>query len=130
MNNTFSYTYSAKDNKEIQEIKRKYLPEKENKFEELKKLDNMVQASGVIESLCLGIGGALVFGLGFCLAAQIIGNGILTIILGVILGIAGIAEMFVAYPLYRKIFKNTKEKYTPRILELTTELTGEKISSN
>ena len=128
--NTFTYTYSAKDHKEIQEIKRKYLPEKENKFEELKKLDNMVQSSGVVESLCLGIGGALVFGLGFCLTAQIIANGILMIILGVILGILGITEMFAAYPLYRKIFKSTKERYTPKILELTTELTGEKISSN
>ena len=32
---TFSYRYSAKENKEVQEIRRKYLPREESKLEEL-----------------------------------------------------------------------------------------------
>ena len=123
---TFVYKYSAKENKEVQEIRNKYLPREESKLEELKRLDYMVQRSGIIESLCFGIGGALVFGLGLCLAMQIIGNGIFMITLGVFLGIIGMCGMFAAYPVYRKVFSATKEKYTPRILELTAELTGEK----
>ena len=86
---TFVYKYSAKENKEVQEIRNKYLPREESKLEELKRLDYMVQRSGIIESLCFGIGGALVFGLGLCLAMQIIGNGIFMITLGVFLGIIG-----------------------------------------
>ena len=66
--------------------------------------------------------GALVFGLGMCLAMQIIGSGIILIALGVLLGIIGIGGMLIAYPVYRKVFNTTKEKYTPRILELTAEL--------
>ena len=38
-NITFSYKYSAKDNKEIQEIRKKYLPKTESKLEELKRLE-------------------------------------------------------------------------------------------
>ena len=123
---TFIYKYSAKENKEVQEIRKKYLPREESKFEELKRLDYTVQNSGMMESLCAGIGGALVFGLGMCLAMQVIGSGLIMMIIGILIGIVGMAGMLVAYPVYRKVFKQTKEKYAPRILELTAELTGEK----
>lgn len=119
---TFIYSYSAKENKEIQEIRSKYLPREESKLDELKRLDSTVQSSGMIESLCLGIGGALIFGLGLCLAMQVIGEGVIAIALGVLLGIIGTAGMIVAYPIHRKIFNQTKAKLAPRILELTAEL--------
>ena len=122
----FTYNYSAKEKAEVQAIRKKYLPKSESKLEELKRLDEMVQASGMAESLSAGIGGALILGLGMCLAMQVIGSGIVMMVLGVLIGIAGIVGMLVAYPVYRKIFKRTKEKYAPRILELTAELTGEK----
>ena len=119
---TFIYNYSAKENKEVQEIRQKYLPREESKFEELKRLDYTVQNSGMMESLCAGIGGALVFGLGLCLAMQVIGSGIFLIALGVLLGIIGMGGMLAAYPVYRKVFDKTKQKLAPRILELTAEL--------
>lgn len=124
---TFRYNYSAKRNKEVQEIRQKYLPREESKFEELKRLDNLVQSAGMTESLCAGIGGALVFGLGLCLTIQIIGSGAFCIALGVLLGIIGMGGMLIAYPMYRKLFRKTKAKYTTRILELAAELSGEKI---
>ena len=119
---TFIYRYSAKENKEVQEIRQKYLPREESKFEELKRLDYTVQNSGMMESLCAGIGGALVFGLGMCLAMQVIGSGVFLIALGVLLGIIGMGGMLAAYPVYRKVFDKTKQKLAPRILELTAEL--------
>lgn len=123
---TFIYKYSAKENKEVQEIRLKYLPREESKFEELKRLDYSVQNSGMIESLCAGIGGALVFGLGMCLAMQVIGSGVFLIALGVLLGVIGMGGMLIAYPVYRKIFGKTKQELAPRILELSAELSGEK----
>ncbi|MBQ9926799.1 MAG: hypothetical protein IJO65_02375 [Lachnospiraceae bacterium] len=123
--NTFSYKYSAKENKEVQEIRKKYLPQSESKLDELKRLDRVVQNSGMIEALCAGIGGLLVFGLGMCLAMQIFASGVLVIALGVIVGMIGIAAMMAAYPLYRAVFDKTKAKYAPRILALTEELSGE-----
>ena len=122
---TFRYKYSAKENKEVQEIRKKYLPQGESKMEELKRLDRCVQSSGILESLCAGIGGALIFGLGMCLAMQVIGSGVVAIVFGVLFGIIGICGMIAAYPVYRKIFNRTKEKHTARILELTEELTSE-----
>lgn len=52
---TFIYSYSAKENNEIQEIRKKYLPKEESKLEEIKRLDAKVQNSDMIESLCVGI---------------------------------------------------------------------------
>ena len=120
--NTFHYTYSAKDNQEVLNIRKKYMPHEETKLEELKRLDNLVQSSGVMEALCAGIGGALIFGLGLCLAMEVIGNAVW---LGVILGLVGIAGMLAAFPVYRKAFEKAKSEYAPRILELTAELTGD-----
>lgn len=123
---TFTYRYSAKENKEIQDIRRKYLPCEESKLEELKRLDDTVQRAGILESLCVGVGGAFIFVLGLCLAMQVFGSGVLMTALGVLLGIFGMMSMISAYPIYRKVFGKTKEKLTPRILELTAEMTGEK----
>ena len=71
MENTFNYTYSAKENAEILEIRKKYLPQGESKLEELKRLDEAVQEAGTIESLCAGIVGSLIFGVGFCLCMEV-----------------------------------------------------------
>lgn len=120
--NIFSYTYRARENQEVLEIRKKYLPQEESKLDELKRLDSMVQNSGVAESLCAGIGGALIFGIGMCLSMRIIGNAAW---LGVILGLAGAVGMLSAFPVYRKHFNKAKEQHTPRILQLTAELTGE-----
>lgn len=123
--NTFSYKYSAKENKEIQEIRKKYLPQSESKLDELKRLDGYVQSSGIVEGLCAGIGGFCVFGLGMCCVLQVIGSSIWMTVLGVLLTIVGLIGMIVAYPVYRSVFGKTKAKYTPRIIELSEELSGE-----
>ena len=120
--NQFTYTYSAKENKEIQEIRKKYLPQVESKLDELKRLDAKVQNSGMVESLSAGIGGALICGLGMCFAMQVLGNGIAMMILGILIGLIGMVGMLVAHPVYRKKQKKAKEKLAPRILELTEEL--------
>lgn len=122
---SFHYTYSANENQEIRDIRKKYLPREETKLEELKRLDNLVQSAGIMESLCAGIGGALVFGLGMCLSMKVIGSGTISMAFGILLGIVGTAGMLVDYPIYQRLFAKTKEKYAPRILKLTEELTGE-----
>ena len=122
----FSYCYSAKENTEVLEIRKKYLPQNESKIDELKRLDALVQGSGVVEALCAGFIGFMLLGLGVCLTVQIIGFGGWLIALGILLAIVGIIGMAVASPMYRRIFSKTKAKYTPRILELAAELSGEK----
>ena len=118
-NSTFHYTYSAPQNQEVLAIRRKYMPQAENKLEELKRLDRHVQQSGVMESLIVGITGCLVFGLGMCMAMKIIGH---SLALGVIVGLIGALIMIPAYPIYRAVSSKTKAKLTPRILQLADEL--------
>lgn len=120
--NTFSYTYSAPENQEALSIRNKYLPWGESKLEELKRLDKQVQSSGMVEALSIGVAGCLIFGLGMCLAMEIIGSAMW---LGVLLGIIGTGVMLLAYPVNRKLLAKAKQAYVPRILELTDELSGE-----
>ncbi|MBO5109417.1 MAG: hypothetical protein J6D21_01750 [Clostridia bacterium] len=118
-NETFSYQYSAKRNQEVESIRKKYIPQEESKIEILRKLDSRVQTAGMIESLCIGIIGALVFGIGMCF--------FLDVFVGVawidkILFVAGMMLMIPAYPMHRHISRKTKAKLTPEILRLTDEL--------
>ena len=123
MNNdsVFRYSYSAKQNEEVQAIRNKYLPQTESKLDELKRLDQLVNHAGMAQALAIGILGCLVFGLGMCFAMQVIGQ---SVALGAFLGLWGIVAMISAYPVYRIYFRKAKETYRPRILELATELSN------
>lgn len=118
-NNTFSYSYSAAKNKEVESIRKRYLPVEESKIEKLKRLDRKVQGAGIIESLCLGVIGALVFGVGICCFLDVfVAEAWLT----ALLMICGMLLMLPAYPIYRRIARKTKAKLTPEILRLSEEI--------
>ena len=123
---TFAYSYSAKESTEIQEIKKRYETRESEKLIRLRKLDEKVQNAGMTEALCTGIIGALIFGFGLCLCLGVFGSGILNMTAGILTGIVGMVPIIWAYPLYCKVRVRTKEKYTPEILRLIEELTGEK----
>jgi hypothetical protein len=117
--NVFSYQYSAKQNREVEHIRRKYLPKEENKMETLRKLDSRVQMAGTIPSLCIGVVGALVFGLGMCFFLDVfVGEVWLTALLMLL----GTVIMIPAYPIRRRIARKTKAELTPEILRLSDEI--------
>ena len=118
-NNTFSYNYSATRNKEVESIRRKYMPHEESKLETLKRLDYRVQTAGMIESLCFGIIGALVFGVGMCFFLDVFAGAAW---LTAILMICGTLLMIPAYPIYRRIARKTRAELTPEILRLSEEI--------
>lgn len=120
---TFTYNYSASINKEVEQIRKKYLPQEESKLDELKRLDYTVQTAGTTASLIVGIISCLVFGTAMCMALQVIGGGM---ILGILIGIIGTAGMIAAYPLYRYLSNVAKAELTPRILLLADELSENK----
>ncbi len=116
---TFEYTYSAKQQAEIEEIRRKYLPKEEDKLALLKKLDSDVTKSGTIWSLVLGVVGVLIFGAG--MSFVMVWTDTL-LVPGILLGIIGMAVLSLAYPVYKKITEKQKEKIAPQILALAEEL--------
>lgn len=115
----FVYNYCADESEELKEIKSRYLPKKETKLEELRRLDSTVQNSGIAESLAVGIISCLIFGVGMCCALGSIPGGML---LGVPAGIIGTVGMLLAYPVSRRLRKRAEQKYSVRILELLSEL--------
>ena len=118
-NTTFNYTYSAARNKEVESIRKKYMPHEESKLERLKKLDLRVQMAGTIESLCFGIVGALIFGIGMCFFLDVFAGAAW---LSALFMIIGSLIMIPAYPIYRRIARKTKAKLTPEILRLSEEI--------
>ena len=118
-NSTFTYQYSATRNKEVESIRRKYMPMEGSKFEHLKKLDLRVQNAGVVESLYLGVVGSLVFGVGMCFFLNVFAGATWFAALFMTIGTL---LMLPAYPLYKRISKKAKAKFTPEILRLFEEI--------
>ena len=90
-NHSFEYTYSAEQQKEVEEIRKKYLPKEEDKMEQLRKLHAIPTQKAQAASLEVGIIGALIMGTGMSLAMTDIGAalGSLAMVLGIVAGVAG-----------------------------------------
>lgn len=116
---TFEYTYSAKNQEEIEKIRKKYMPKEEDKMELLRKLDKSVTKPGTIWSLVIGIIGCLLFGVGMC-CTMVWADSFLA--LGIVVGIIGMIIMGTAYPVYVKITAKERERIAPQILALSEEL--------
>lgn len=69
---------------------------------------------------------ALIAGVGMCLSMNVIGNGSsVSFVLGVIIGLVGLAGMGINYPVYKKMLARGKQKYAFEIMELAKEISGE-----
>lgn len=115
----FTYTYSAAQKVEIDQIRQKYLPKEETKMDQLRKLDENVTKKGTTVSLAVGVIGCLIMGGGMSLCMEAAGAWFVA---GILLGILGIGVIVVAYPLFKSITKKEKEKVAPLILQLSEEL--------
>ena len=117
--NTFTYTYSAKQQEEVQRIRKKYLPPEEDKMEQLRRLDRSSTRKGTIVSIIVGAAGCLLLGGGMCCTMVWMES---LFIPGVVIGVVGIAVVAAAYPLFNAITKKERERLAPQILKLTEEL--------
>ena len=118
-NNTFIYQYSAARNKEVESIRKKYLPKEESKMDILRLLDRRVRNAGIIEGLSIGVTGCLLFGIGMCFGLGVLSGAAF---LKFLFGIAGAIIMLTAYPIYRHISEKTRKSLTPEILRLSDEI--------
>ena len=120
----FSFTYSAQQQKEVEAIRKKYLPREEDKMEQLRRLHAVPTQKAQAASLAVGVVGALIMGTGMSLAMTEIGAalGSLAMVIGILVGIVGMVLVALAYPLYNRVLKKQREKIAPEILRLTEEL--------
>lgn len=123
----FAFTYSAKEQEELKKIREKYVPKEETKMEQLRKLDERVTNRANLVSIMIGTVGALVLGTGMSLVMTEIGQqlgltGMMSMVLGIVIGLLGLLCVALAYPVYQWTLKKEREKAAPEILRLTEEL--------
>lgn len=110
----------------IRQVRDEYVPKERTKFDDLKELDNKVKLPAYISAYTIGIIGALVMGVGMCLAMKILGAAVLSAttmtVLGVIIGLVGIALCVANYFIYKAILNARKKKYGDQIVSLSNEL--------
>lgn len=106
-----------------EQLANEYAPKDASKIIALKKLDRKAKLPATICAYSLGIIASLIAGLGMCLSMNVIGNG--KFILGIVIGIIGLAGIAMNYPLYLKLLKINKQKYAFEIVELAKEISEE-----
>lgn len=115
----FSYTYSAKQQEEVKQIRSKYVPKEESKMEQLRRLDRSVTRKGQAISITLGVVGCLLMGIGMSCAMVWQGDWFVP---GIVIGLVGIALVALAYPAYNRTTQKERERIAPEIIRLTDEL--------
>lgn len=114
----FSYAYSARQHKEIEAIRSKYLPPEENKLEQLHRLDRQAERPGTVFSILAGTISTLLLGIGMVLTMVYTQH----FVAGIVIGLLGILGVALAYPLYLHITKRERARIAPEILRLADEL--------
>lgn len=106
-----------------EQLANEYAPKDASKVVALRKLDAKAKMPATIAVYTIGIVAALVMGMGMCLSMKVIGDGSTGMfVIGVVLGILGIAAAGINYPLYKKLIARGKEKYAYEIMELAREI--------
>ena len=120
----FNFTYSAQQQKEIEAIRKKYLPREAGKMEQLRKLHAVPTRKAQSAALTVGIIGALIMGTGMSIAMTEIGEilGSLAMVIGIAVGLVGMVLVMLAYPIYNRVLEKQREKIAPEILRLSDEL--------
>ncbi len=106
-------------------IAKEYAPKDNSKIIALKKLDNKAKLPATVFAYSFGIISSLVAGVGMCLSLQVIGSGMLWMVLGIVIGIIGFTGCAVNFPIYKKILNKSKEKYAFEIVELAKEIANQ-----
>ena len=125
-NNTFRYSYSSSLQEELKDIKKKYAEQPEDQQEDqlelLRKLDKSSTRKSTIVSIVMGAAGCLIMGIGMCCTMVWAAAMFLP---GIIIGVAGIAMMAAAYPVYVRITKRERARIAPQVLDIIEKLSNE-----
>ena len=123
-NHSFEYTYCARQQQEIEAIRKKYLPKEQDKMEQLRKLHHSASQKAQAASISICVIGALLLGTGMSLCMTELGAalGQFAMVLGILVGLIGLVLVALAYPLYPRTLRKERARIAPEILRLTDEL--------
>ena len=127
--NGFSYSYSAREQEEIKKIRKKYAEDSartdESSIERLRRLDASVTKKGTVASIIVGVISSIVMGAGMSIVMTDLGAllpEMLSLFIGIAVGVVGIVGVALAYPIYKAITKKERERIAPEVLRITEEL--------
>ena len=109
----------------VEKIRSQYTEQAHTELDELKALDVKVKRPACAFGYTYGSIGAVIMGAGMSLVMTDIGKVIgLTsaLVPGIIVGLAGLVLVALAYPIYVRTQKKERERIAPQILKLTDEL--------
>lgn len=109
-----------------EQLANEYAPKDTSKVVALRKLDAKAKRPANIFAYTFGTISSLVAGTGMSLSMNVIGNGTTeSFIIGVAVGVLGFVGAGVNYPIYKKLLKKGKEKYSFEIIQLAKEISEE-----
>ena len=107
-------------------IANEYAPKNASKVVALKKLDRKAKRTANIFAYTFGVLMTLVLGVGMCLSLGVLGSGSSAAqLVGVVVGVIGLAGVGINYPIYRKLLESGKNKYAFEIVQLAKEISEE-----
>ncbi len=106
----------------VESIREQYTERNLTKLDELRALHKSVRRPANVFAYIFGVLGALILGIGMCLAMPEVVEGYM--IFGIVVGIVGIIMVSVNYPIYKAILNSRKSKYSKTIFELSEEILG------
>lgn len=123
----FRYTYSAKQQEEIKKIRSRYLPPEEDKMDQIRRLDAGATQKATMSAIIIGLIGTLLLGTGMSFTMSDIGAVLylppnVDIIIGIVIGLVGMAVLATAYPVYLWVIKKERQKIAPEVIRLADEL--------
>ena len=99
-----------------------YGEDKKTKLDELKALDKKVKKPVIVFAYIFGIIASLILGVGMCLAMKVIGGSSLFTVIGVVVGLIGIALCGVNYLIYKRRLESRRKLYADKILEISSQI--------
>ena len=109
-----------------QKIRTQYMEKTPSELDALRRLDIKVKRPANVFAYIFGSISAIIMGAGMSLVmtdiAESIGLDGDSMIMGIIVGIVGMAMALLTYPMYKGILNSRKKKYSAEILELSDKI--------
>ena len=107
-------------------IASEYAPKEARKIVALMKLNKKAKQGAEIFAYTFGIVCSLILGTGMSFAMGVIGDkSLITMIIGIIVGVVGIFGVSINYFIYKRILEKGKNKYGSDIIRLAKEIAEE-----
>lgn len=108
-----------------QKIRSQYVEKSNTELDELRMLDKKAKRPANVFAYSFGIISAIIMGTGMSLVMTDIGTALgitNATVPGIIIGAAGLAFTLLTYPIYKKILRSRKSKYSSKILTASEKL--------